>query len=234
MAQRLTGDSVAGMPFDYTFTETELADILGFMENQQQQTEVVAPAPVAPFAGSGNTMPLQFQPHTSDSLGQPTPSHSGDSRSDDGVTVKRELSTGLSNPLPDTGASLTGLNGYYTKSSGAHATSRSPLAASTDALPLETRTHSGTGIAPFGAGLGGSNKKGGDIKRNLAVSRSTDHKRHGNLSGIGPCVSKLPVLFAEGHKGHVSHSTVEKQRRDRINALIDEVRAYFGLPRAPS
>ena len=29
----------------------------------------------------------------------------------------------------------------------------------------------------------------------------------------------------EYSKGHISHSTVEKQRRDRINALIDEVRS---------
>lgn len=32
---------------------------------------------------------------------------------------------------------------------------------------------------------------------------------------------------AADFKGHISHSTVEKQRRDRINSLIDEVRDWL-------
>lgn len=152
MAQRQLQDAqLGGLPtadFDYTFTEHELADILGFMENQHQQSEAAQLRPQTPLVGSGAAVPLQFQPHTADSGGQPTtPTHSGGSQSDDGITVKREPSLVPSVPLPqlDAGSSLTVLNGYYPKSSSAAASSRSQLGAGpADSLPLETRAPSGS------------------------------------------------------------------------------------------
>ena len=37
------------------------------------------------------------------------------------------------------------------------------------------------------------------------------------------CGESCALPVAAESKSHVSHSTVEKQRRDRINSLIDEV-----------
>lgn len=190
MAQRLAADPQLGLlpngEFDYTFTEHELADILGFMETQQQQSDTLSAATAAPFAAAGNSVPLQFQPHTADSGGQHTPSHSGGShQSDEGVTVKREPS--IPPAQPEQGGPLAGLNGFFPKPSGASATSqRSPLAVSTDAVGMETRNHSGTGISAYASGLGGSHKKGMQFRNVAALPTSMPGSR-GIFCGLCTC-----------------------------------------------
>lgn len=51
------------MDFDYTFTDRELQDILGFMEKQADGFEQPAPLPFL-SAPSPTPSALQFQPHT--------------------------------------------------------------------------------------------------------------------------------------------------------------------------
>ncbi|KAK9792974.1 hypothetical protein WJX73_004661 [Symbiochloris irregularis] len=185
--------------FDYTFTEDELKNILGYMESHQQTNEPRPEFGTVPFVGQGSSVPLQFQPHTADSLGQQTPSHSGDSQSfeDGGVAVKQEPVVdhlGLPRSSHEAASVLPHLNGFFPPTQPAavgpppsqiHKTS--PLSVPTDAAPLETRSPSTTGTSTYHASYAGNHKK-------------------------------------DAHKGHISHSTVEKQRRDRINALIDELR----------
>ncbi len=48
-----------------------------------------------------------------------------------------------------------------------------------------------------------------------------------DLRSLSCKASRGGAVHADG-KPHVSHSTVEKQRRDRINSLIDEVGALNG------
>ena len=90
--------AVSGYPtasdFDYTFSDGELQDILGFLETQQQQPDGLSPTPdsLALLGGKSASAGLQFQPHSAESLGVHTPSHSGDSHSGE-LELKRESSS---------------------------------------------------------------------------------------------------------------------------------------------
>ena len=87
--------AVSGYPmaadFDYTFSDGELNEILGFLETQHQQPELLSPTPdsLALLEGKTGHAGLQFQPHSAESLGLQTPSHSGDSLTGE-LEVKRE------------------------------------------------------------------------------------------------------------------------------------------------
>ena len=90
--------AVSGYPtasdFDYTFSDGELQDILGFLETQHQQPDGLSPTldNLALLGGKSANAGLQFQPHSAESLGVHTPSHSGDSHSGE-VELKRENSS---------------------------------------------------------------------------------------------------------------------------------------------
>ena len=79
--------------FDYTFSDGELQDILGFLETQHQHSDGLTPTPdsLALLDGTSGNAGLQFQPHSAESLGLQTPSHSGDSQSGE-PEIKRENS----------------------------------------------------------------------------------------------------------------------------------------------
>ena len=144
--------------FDYTFTEDELNNILGYMENHHQHGS--APRPSYPDAMQTNGVPLQFQPHKADSLGQPcTSSHSGDSQSqlEDCVQIKQEpvLDTATRPPSHEQLA-LAGLDRLFPQTRAAAAAPGAALAQKNSGLadgtaPSEARSHTSTAYQTYGS-----------------------------------------------------------------------------------
>ncbi|KAA6418810.1 MAG: hypothetical protein FRX49_11167 [Trebouxia sp. A1-2] len=164
--------------FDYTFTDKELQDILGFMEHQAGGQDAVATPNPPPFlsASPPSGLGLQFQPH-------PTPVQSGGTLTphpyDQNSTAGIKRETALSSTGFESGCGAphgVRSTGYLEKRSSAFTPTLNPL-------PLAEKRSS------------------------LQQNQSTSAIRQ----------DREP-------KQHISHSTVEKQRRDRINSLIDELR----------
>ncbi|KAK2080073.1 hypothetical protein QBZ16_002469 [Prototheca wickerhamii] len=183
--------------FDYTFTDKELDDVLGFMERQQGRAPgepYPSPPPaLAPLLGTtAHLAPLQFQPHV---LGQ----------------QQQQAAYGLGQGLVSgqhaghgAGYDYGMVNFGQMVGDGDRASPFMPPEPKLETLESPRalrRTRAAWAARPDG--------------RPLLGARST-----GSGSGLGP---SPPPARRDG-KPHISHSTVEKQRRDRINSLIDELR----------
>lgn len=170
--------SFAPAEFDYTFTDKELQDILGFMEHQAGGQDSAATLATPPFL----TVPapvglgLQFQPHSAPvQSGSTLTAHPYDQNSTAGVKGEPASSTtGFGSGFAANGVSMPG---------GHSGTRSNAFAPALNILPIPER-------------------------------RSSLQQIQGTTA---PRQDREP-------KQHISHSTVEKQRRDRINSLIDELR----------
>lgn len=163
--------------FDYTFTDKELQDILGFMEHQAggPDTAVTMAAPpffaVPPPSGLG----LQFQPH-------PAPVQSGST----------------SHLAPFDHSSTAGVKGEVASSS--------------------------TGFAPTVLGANGFPLAGGHPRTRSSAFAAASTSMNPSDRRLQQIPGTATNRQDKEPRQHISHSTVEKQRRDRINSLIDELR----------
>ena len=193
--------------FDYTFTDKELQDILGFMEHQAGGQDAAATSVPPPFlsAPPPSSLGLQFQPH-------PAPVQSGstvaalpyDQNSTAGV--KGEVASSSNGFVPTFG----GTNGLHL--AGGHPGTRSN-AYHTNSMQLPDRRSS---LQPIQGTATNRQDRG-----QKAASCNMLHCCFLYLQSPISCANAF--AFCAEPRQHISHSTVEKQRRDRINSLIDEV-----------
>ncbi|BDA44614.1 hypothetical protein COCOBI_06-0900 [Coccomyxa sp. Obi] len=241
-------------PFDYVFSQAELDDVLMFMERQQDDKSApVESLNTSVFLGSvpPSSVSLQFQPHPSGgfsgnpftSLGldqglngaQPYLSqiesdpfssqamgHADGLGFDLGVQLEPEL-----NPLHQGNLNLgpqarikaepmSGLETAGMRSSLEGSASPSPNHAGSlghaDSLASGAGAHLKTESAPLSAAF--AKLGSGGLTSPATKPRQFSSDMHPGTT----------AAVKRGGKQHTSHSTVEKNRRDRINSLIDELR----------
>ena len=212
---------------DFMFSESELSDILEFMQRSDADG-ATGPNALGPPPFLGSTAPtslalsMQFLPHAPEELplGMALPMQSpAPSYSSDEVFVKAEgcdARGALAQGMASVNGSTSQLFPAVPQLAGAVAARpRAPLPRGTDAC------------AGFAERAHGAGKKGAPALTHacctcaLVILPLSCAAR----SDIACGESCMPHAAAES-KSHVSHSTVEKQRRDRINSLIDEVRLH--------
>lgn len=193
--------NVSPTAFDYTFTDKELQDILGFMELQQQGGHEPATS-TPPFfpASSPNGLGLQFQPH-------PPPIQSGST-----VAVQ-----------PYDQSQYVGVRGDAASSSSAYSSGFGAARG----VPL-VMGHPGIRTNSFAHAPSSSTDKQPSLQQTPSFGVPSSKVDRGSQSLTATTVhrslsSQAQHCHLTEPKQHVSHSTVEKQRRDRINSLIDEV-----------
>lgn len=186
--------------FDYTFTNRELEDVLGFLERRQSgipieeddTTSFLLPGPTT-------TLSLQFQPHPhssilEDDITLPNNAHqqwiTGTVNSIDNHPIRLFI------PNDDVVVPKIGVSTIASGNSGR------PVHHDADGDDGDDDNH----IHP----------SGGDCTK-------THQQRHSSRQ-ISITRTPAPTTTVHVKQQHISHSTVEKQRRDRINALIDELR----------
>ncbi|KAK9908477.1 hypothetical protein WJX75_008518 [Coccomyxa subellipsoidea] len=236
--------------FDYVFSQNELDDVLSFMERQQDDTS----ANMTNIAFLSNAPPasvsLQFQPHPSGFSGNPFPGlgldqglngaqpylsqiesdpfssqamgHPDSLGFDLGVQLEPELNPlhqGSMNLGPQSRIKAEPMSGMEP------AGLRSPLEGSTSPSP----NHAGS----LRSGDSLPNAAGALVKSEAQpLSAAFAKLGSGGLSSPAPRPRQYSsemhpgtgATVKRGGKQHTSHSTVEKNRRDRINSLIDELR----------
>ncbi|GIL90245.1 hypothetical protein Vretimale_16311 [Volvox reticuliferus] len=213
----------------YVFTDRELNELLGVIEQKAAGAE--AELDVLDFFRSEGKEPLalQFQPRSlkDDALEQ---SAKGVKQEDPPVSA---LSSALASPVDTPALQQNGTDQPYFSNNSAEI-SILPMPTGT---PLQAFTLPGTMV---GAGAN-------PFVTALIAQPTTAAPLQPHLAQPQPLASLLPVTAAPVHlarmasiavnsrvsvnqslamepKGQISHSTVEKQRRDRINSLIDELR----------
>ncbi|GLI71514.1 hypothetical protein VaNZ11_016738 [Volvox africanus] len=209
----------------YVFTDRELNELLGVIEQKAAGAE--AELDVLEFFRSEGKEPLalQFQPRSQkdDALEQ---SATGIKQEDLSVSA---LSSALASPVDTPALQQNGTEQPYFSNNSAEIS----------ILPMPT----GTPLHPFtlpGTMVGaGANS----FVSAIMAQPTTGAPSQPQLTQPQPLASLLPVAaaplqlarmansrvsvnqsLAMEPKGQISHSTVEKQRRDRINSLIDELR----------
>lgn len=194
--------------FDYTFTDRELQDILGFMELQQTQGQSQEPPTSTPSffpASSPASLGLQFQPHPpqGNPLGS-APVHAFDQKF---VGSKGDAPSSSSAYGSGLGAPNGGL------AAGHPATRSNSISQGPAPAPFPDKRPSLLQAQSFGTS-GNKADRGTAHWNSTAAATKLVNKSS---------ATKLSACDAAEPKQHISHSTVEKQRRDRINSLIDEV-----------
>ena len=193
--------SASPTEFDYTFTDKELQEILGFMEHQAGGQDAAVTAAPPPFlsAPAQSGLALQFQPHAVPvQSGSTLSAHPYDQSS--GVGMKAEPSSGSTGY----GHAYAGVNGVSMSRGHTGPRQNSFAPASSSQLAPDRRTSLQ------------------QIQGSTAPKLDRGQMRK-TFATIACEASFARVVFATEPKQHISHSTVEKQRRDRINSLIDEV-----------
>eukprot|EP00887_Chlorella_sp_A99_P001050 scaffold14.g1050.t1 len=208
----MAGAQLGGEPsaFDYTFTDKELHDLLGYMERQQSTGRVAAGEgqqgeAQLPFLPSAGSLSLQFQPHPSP-LQQQQLVQLAQLPGGEGMVMKPEPE------LHDVGVASRML-------------AATQLGPSGPCLPLLPTLSLG-GASP--AGTPGTQLVPVVPLEGLVATQeeqqegaASPDQRHQNGRARPPQHGHAARREA---KPHISHSIVEKQRRDRINSLIDELR----------
>lgn len=198
--------------FDLTLTDRELDDFLSFMEHQSSENPVGG-GPTLPFPLTSTEMSavgLQIHPHTpveaSDQIA-PSPVSSDDSAFNSAAAAAAAKYTSMADQLasikPET-AVLPMSFDMFTASAGlVSASSCQSLPQHLQGLPMSLQP-----LGAFQSMVMPMDISSDQVKACAAASP---------LSGqIGRTETKLSST-------HISHSTVEKQRRDRLNSLIDEL-----------
>eukprot|EP00198_Chlamydomonas_reinhardtii_P009349 XP_001698686.1 potential DNA binding protein [Chlamydomonas reinhardtii] len=212
----------------YVFTDLELNELLGVIE-RKAAGEAEPDALDFLRATDGNGLALQFQPRSQKDNG------SGCSLEQSAVAaaVKLEdsaLSSALASPV-DTPA-LTGVaDPASLYGSGAEISIMPMPHAAAASAPTSLHAYTLPGTAGHAALVGSSPALQAQHNAQLAAAAAGCLHVHAPLqlarfasvpAPPGKAMS-MSMSMAEP-KGQISHSTVEKQRRDRINSLIDELR----------
>eukprot|EP00191_Tetraselmis_sp_GSL018_P016223 CAMPEP_0177585514 /NCGR_PEP_ID=MMETSP0419_2-20121207/4537_1 /TAXON_ID=582737 /ORGANISM="Tetraselmis sp., Strain GSL018" /LENGTH=393 /DNA_ID=CAMNT_0019075259 /DNA_START=201 /DNA_END=1383 /DNA_ORIENTATION=+ len=184
---------------EYTFTDRELQDILGFLEQTNKTNGKVNSGdfpniPVALGQGSptslASQLPMQFQPHPSanrsgDLIGPPDEAPNNVAPSGSFPVKQNHQCSAAAHVNPPVQ--------FYVHGGAAFGNT-----------PGLVQTSSAVPIYPQSIGL-----------KELYTQTQTQHLPPGPVQPSKPAAPEKP---------QISHSTVEKQRRDRINNLIDELR----------
>ncbi|GAB4813682.1 hypothetical protein N2152v2_000728 [Parachlorella kessleri] len=237
-----------GGDFDYTFTEAELHDVLGYME-AQQSGGLVEPLPFYSTA-------LQFQPHNTSSqqvgiaeslvplkpemfdvvdLGPMPPCPPVSSAMVPSAIAtppqQPQLNGGNYHPPPQQQQQQVSGTAYQQPPGmGQTGSSSSTGGGGSASVP-----HGGVVGVPSGADLAASMSGGSQPGPQLPPPSQLPPPQPHTYQQYHPPPAVVrqaaPPVRKDG-KPHVSHSTVEKQRRDRINSLIDELRELVPPSRA--
>ena len=196
--------------FDYTFTDKELQDILGFMEHQAGGQDAAVASVPPPFMSGPppSGLGLQFQPHI-------PPVQSGSTLA----------------ALPYDQSSNAGVKREVAVSS----TGFAPAFANSNGFSL-AGAHSGTRSNAYAPGISSVHMPERRSSLQQIQGTSSNRQDKGQQCAIYAICESMLLLYMHQStamyqldltvaepRQHISHSTVEKQRRDRINSLIDEV-----------
>lgn len=232
----------------FTFTDQELQEILGVIEQKTRAGEGDLHEGLDFFAGVDNAaasgpgpLPLQFQPHDAAVLAAaPAVSAGALDPSSGALLLKAE----------DTSASSFAVAGTGTAEQQAGLLPQAVQQLMAGQAPLlgggVAGVHLGHGPSPTTAmmpppanGLGQGHLAG--VMAAAYAAQGATSAMH--LAGATSGTTAVPRYSSNGTtkasaaadqpKGQISHSTVEKQRRDRINSLIDELRELVPPQRQP-
>lgn len=211
--------------FDYTFTDTELQEILGLIEQKAASQDVVS---TQDFPCTNGALPppygLQFQPHA--------PAGTVLAPSVTAGAVGPVASPFVENPVVATGYPVKAdpehqQQIHYRTSMTGHGLEHSASFPMTDNMVM---IQPPSAVMPDAANCisAGVNHNSYYVTgAGLGVLCPSPYP--GGLSAPSPSasyskVSKSAASQLMDNKSSVNHSFVEKQRRDRINSLIDELR----------
>lgn len=213
--------------FDYTFTDTELQEILGLIEQKAAIQEFATPQEFQNATGAPLPPPygLQFQPHAAGQVAALNPAAGQPRMPIQGFGDAPVVATGY--PVkPDPGdhplqTFHTSISGLSPEAAAAFTLSESvvmmqpPSSAIGDPNCLSS-PGSNAGIAPTNYYVGGPAL--------TVLCPSTFPAGTAGPTGVTSFNKPSKAAPYIENKSSVNHSFVEKQRRDRINSLIDELR----------